>query len=285
VRTTGATQTSVSIAWNASTDNVRVTGYGLYRDGASTGTATGTTATFSGLTCGKSYAFAVDAFDAAGNRSARGTVTAATSACPVTPPPPTGTKQVVQVDKTWTCTGRVDLDLVKVTMRNADADAITLAPGCTGRIGRVEVETWKQDGIKVQNQPNPAHDLVIEGGYVKGWALSAGAHQDGIQAMGGARITFKNLRVDVVGAQNLFVNKAGSGATTPTDIVCDGCVLGPNVATPLLVNVAVTSGARSTLVCTSPRYGRSTSLTSGSINIANSILPVGDARCANVTGR
>jgi Fibronectin type III domain len=288
VRTTGATQTSVLIAWNGSTDNVRVTGYGLYRDGAATGSATGTNATFTGLQCGKSYTFAVDAYDAAGNHSARGTVTASTSACPATPPPPpppTGTKTVVQVDRNWTCSGRVDLDLVKVTMRNADADAITLAAGCTGRIGRVEVETWKQDGIKVQNQPNPAHDLVIEGGYVKGWDLSPGAHQDGIQAMGGARITFRDLRVDVVGAQNLFINRAGSGATTPTDIVCDGCVLGPNVATPLLVNVAVTSGARNTLVCTSPRYGRSTSLTGGSVNVANSIAPVGDSRCANVTGR
>jgi chitodextrinase len=289
-RTTGATQTSVLVAWNASTDNVRVTGYGLYRDGVSTGTATGTNATFTGLLCGKSYTFAVDAYDAAANRSARATVNGSTSACPVSPPPPpppppTGTTAVVQVDKNWTCSGPVNLDLVKVTMRNTDADAVTIASGCTGRIGRVEVETWKQDGIKVQNQTNPAHDLVIEGGYVKGWDLSDGAHQDGIQVMGGARITFKNLRVDVVGAQNLFVNQAGSGATTPTNIVCDGCVLGPNVATPLLVNVAVTSGARNTLVCTSPRYGRSTSLTSGSIDVANSILPVGDTRCENVTGR
>ena len=52
VRSTSATRTSVVVAWNASTDNVRVTGYGLYRNGAVTGTTTGTTATFTGLTCG-----------------------------------------------------------------------------------------------------------------------------------------------------------------------------------------------------------------------------------------
>jgi hypothetical protein len=162
-----------------------------------------------------------------------------------------------------------------------------LASGCTGRIGRVEVQTWTQDGIKIQNQPNPARNVVIEGGYVKGWALSPGAHQDGIQAMGGSNITFRNLAIDVVGAQNLFINRAGSGATTPTDVVCESCVLGPNVATPLLVNVTVRSGARDTVVCTARRYGRSISYSGASqaaVNAGNTVLPIGHSRCANITG-
>jgi hypothetical protein len=288
LRGTAGTTTSISVAWNASSDNVGVSGYGLYRDGASAGTASGTTSTFTGLACGRSYALAVDAADAAGNRSARATLTASTSACaPNPPPPPPSGNQVVLVDRAFVCNGPVNLDLVKVTMRNTDADAISLGSGCTGRIGRVEVQTWTLDGIKVQNQANPAHDLVIEGGYVKAWAMTPAAHQDGIQVMGGSRITFRNLSVDVVGAQNLFINKAGSGATTPTDIVCENCVLGPNVATPLLVNVSVRAGARNTLVCTATRYGRSTSFSSASlsyVNVANSVLPVGDPRCANITG-
>ena len=32
-RTTGTTQTSISVAWDASTDNVGVTGYRIYRNG------------------------------------------------------------------------------------------------------------------------------------------------------------------------------------------------------------------------------------------------------------
>src|SRR6266511_3910435 len=157
----------------------------------------------------------------------------------------------------------------------------------TGRIGRVEVQTWHQDGLKVQNQANPAHDLVTEGGYVKAWAMTPGAHQDGIQVMGGSRLTFKNLRVDVVGAQNLFINKAGSGATTPTDIVCENCSLGPYVATPLRINVAIRSGARYTLVCTSDRYGLAMSFSSASlqpVNTGNTVAPVGDSRCRDLTG-
>ena len=79
---TGATTTSISVSWSASTDNVGVTGYGLYRGGTSTGSTTSTTASFTGLTCGTSYTLAVDAYDAAGNRSAKSSITASTSACP-----------------------------------------------------------------------------------------------------------------------------------------------------------------------------------------------------------
>ena len=54
---------------------------------------------------------------------------------------PAGGSTVVQVDRTWTCTSRVDLDLVKVTITRAVygnrrlEDAVHLRPGCTGRIG------------------------------------------------------------------------------------------------------------------------------------------------------
>ncbi len=79
---TSTSGTSISIAWAASSDNVAVTSYGAYRNGASAGSPAGTTYTYSALACGTSYTLAVDAFDAAGNRSAKSTVTASTSACP-----------------------------------------------------------------------------------------------------------------------------------------------------------------------------------------------------------
>ena len=85
---TGSTMTSISVSWGASTDNVGVAGYGLYRNGSSTGSSASTSATFSGLACGSSYTLAVDAYDAAGNRSSQRSLTAATSACP----PPTDTQ-------------------------------------------------------------------------------------------------------------------------------------------------------------------------------------------------
>ena len=41
-----------------------------------------------GLTCGTSYTLAVDAVDAAGNRSGKASLTTSTAACPSAPPPP-----------------------------------------------------------------------------------------------------------------------------------------------------------------------------------------------------
>jgi glucose/arabinose dehydrogenase len=80
LRSTGTTATSVSLAWNASTDNVGVAGYDIYRDGVQTGTADGsaTTSTVAGLTTGRQYLFRVRARDAAGNVSALGNEIAVT---------------------------------------------------------------------------------------------------------------------------------------------------------------------------------------------------------------
>jgi len=63
------TDTTVDLDWNASTDNVGVTGYEVFLDGSSIGTVTGTAANITGLTSNTSYAFTVRAFDAAGNNS------------------------------------------------------------------------------------------------------------------------------------------------------------------------------------------------------------------------
>ena len=68
---TGATSTSVSLQWDPSTDDVGVTGYGVYVNGASVATTGTTSFTFTDLSCGTSYQFGVEAFDADGNVSQR----------------------------------------------------------------------------------------------------------------------------------------------------------------------------------------------------------------------
>ena len=79
---TSTTVSSISVAWDASTDNVGVTGYGVYRDGTLDGSTNSTTYTISGLACGGTYILALDAYDVAGNHSARATLTTSSSACP-----------------------------------------------------------------------------------------------------------------------------------------------------------------------------------------------------------
>ena len=89
VTTTVRTATSIALSWSASSDNVGVVGYGLYKAGAAAGTSAGTTGIFPGLTCNTNYTLAIDAYDAAGNRSQKTTVMVATTACPDTAPPST----------------------------------------------------------------------------------------------------------------------------------------------------------------------------------------------------
>ncbi|WP_338496229.1 glycosyl hydrolase family 8 [Streptomyces sp. SJL17-4] len=70
LRSTGSNATSASLAWNAATDNVGVTGYNVYRGGTLVGTSTGLSYTDTGLTASTSYSYTVKARDAAGNLSA-----------------------------------------------------------------------------------------------------------------------------------------------------------------------------------------------------------------------
>ncbi|WP_189242246.1 glycosyl hydrolase family 18 protein [Planobispora rosea] len=69
LRSTATTTTSVSLQWNASTDDVGVTGYEVYRGTTLVATVTGTGHTDTGLTPGTEYTYTVRARDTAGQRS------------------------------------------------------------------------------------------------------------------------------------------------------------------------------------------------------------------------
>ncbi|HUS26337.1 MAG TPA: LamG-like jellyroll fold domain-containing protein [Nevskiaceae bacterium] len=66
---TANSTTQATVTWTASTDNVGVSNYTVLRDGASVGTATGTSFVNTGLTPGQTYVYSVVANDAAGNFS------------------------------------------------------------------------------------------------------------------------------------------------------------------------------------------------------------------------
>lgn len=101
----GTTSTSVSLGWTASTDNVGVTGYEIFRAGVTSpvATATGTTGTVSGLTPNTAYSFTVKARDAAGNRSAASApVSATTSGTTTVALPPAAGKFSYQLGGSYT---------------------------------------------------------------------------------------------------------------------------------------------------------------------------------------
>lgn len=105
LRVTGTTSSSVSLAWNAATDNVGVTGYDVLRSGAAPLTVAGTSATVSGLNANTTYSFTVRARDAAGNLSAASSAVSATTPSGPPPPPP-GTYKKVGYFTQWGIYGR-----------------------------------------------------------------------------------------------------------------------------------------------------------------------------------
>ena len=86
------TTSSVTLRWDAAFDNVGVTGYRRYRGSTLVSSGSSTSYTFTGLTCGTTYTLGVEAYDARGNTSARGSITTSTNACAAdttSPTPPT----------------------------------------------------------------------------------------------------------------------------------------------------------------------------------------------------
>jgi chitodextrinase len=67
---TAASPTSVQLSWTASTDDVGVAGYHIYRNGTRLADATTTSYDDTAAAAGTSYSYTVTAYDAAGNESA-----------------------------------------------------------------------------------------------------------------------------------------------------------------------------------------------------------------------
>ncbi len=85
IASTSASQ--VNLSWNASTDNVGVAGYQIFKDTTAVGTTTATSYVVNNLTAGVSYSFTVKAFDAANNYSASSNMTVMTIPVPSLLPP------------------------------------------------------------------------------------------------------------------------------------------------------------------------------------------------------
>jgi hypothetical protein len=74
------TKSSITISWTASTDNLEVGGYKVYKNGALVKDVTGTSYTFTGLSSCTSYTFSVKAYDTRNNFSSASVITKSTGA-------------------------------------------------------------------------------------------------------------------------------------------------------------------------------------------------------------
>lgn len=80
---TAVSSSQINLSWTASTDNIQVTGYRVFRDLVNIATTTSTTYQDAGLTPSTSYDYTITAIDAAYNESAH-TATSSATTFPVT---------------------------------------------------------------------------------------------------------------------------------------------------------------------------------------------------------
>ncbi len=130
---TAVSSSQINLAWTASTDNVGVAGYRVFRNGAQIGTTTATSYTDTNLAASITYSYAVAAYDASGNVSAQSAPVNATTFPLDTVPPsvPTnlsGTSPLpTQVNLSWSAsTDNVGVAGYKV-FRNGSQVATTSA--------------------------------------------------------------------------------------------------------------------------------------------------------------
>jgi YD repeat-containing protein len=102
---TAPTSSSVNLTWTASTDNVAVTGYKVYRGGTQIGTTSATSYTDNSVAGSTAYTYWVSAYDAAGNDSAQSNASTVTTPDTLAPSVPTGlsatTPSSTQVNLSW----------------------------------------------------------------------------------------------------------------------------------------------------------------------------------------
>ena len=124
VSASNITQTSATISWNASSDNVGVVSYNVSVGGSLVGNVAGTSTSLTGLTANTGYAVSVTALDAAGNESGSGSTSFTTLGDEDTQAPNTPTNvsanNITQTtaDVSW----NASTDNVGVTSYNVSVD-------------------------------------------------------------------------------------------------------------------------------------------------------------------
>jgi endoglucanase len=144
LRVTGTSTSSVSLAWNASTDDVGVTGYQVLRGSTVVGNPTGLTFTDSGLAASTTYSYTVRALDASGKQSSASTAVSATTQAVVSDFTVAASPASVSVARGASASASVTINrsnftgsvALTVSGLPAGVTASTVAPG-TGNSGTV----------------------------------------------------------------------------------------------------------------------------------------------------
>ncbi len=196
----------VDLIWVASTDNVGVTGYTIYRDGVVLDTVNGTTTTYSDTSVqpNTSYTYTVDAFDASGNHSLQSSP-ASYSPTDTTPPTvPDGlatTATALRVDLSWAASaddvGVTGYDIYRdgVLLASVDSAVTSYTDVAVEPSGSYSYQVVADDDAgnasdlsapSVANTPSAAFSDGFESGGLTAWTSKNGMTVEGTQVHNGS---------------------------------------------------------------------------------------------------
>src|SRR6185369_1851625 len=116
---TAISSSAINLSWTASTDNVGVTGYKIYRGGLQIGSSATNSYSDTNLSPSTNYSYTASAYDAAGNVSGQSVSASATTQNIIQTPPTVGSNLNGLGGSTLTCLDQ-------------DGDGYGVGPGCSG---------------------------------------------------------------------------------------------------------------------------------------------------------
>lgn len=233
---------SLSLSWTASTDNVGVVGYYIYRNGNQvpgiTQPFTATTYTDTGLSPGDSYSYKIAAYDAAGNISYSNATSAVTLVNSPAPSAPSSlfvtVKSSSEIDMTWSPSenGTVagyyvyqnDSQIATVPATSTSYDDTGLVPSTSylfavaayNAAGNVSGQSFSVEGTTLgvdTTPPSKPLDLIATPLSTSAIGLSWGASTDNV-GVAGYYIYRDGNQVATVGATSTTYTDTGLATST-----------------------------------------------------------------------
>jgi len=164
------TETSFTLSWSASSDNVGVTSYEVQKDGAYYGSTSGTSLSITGLSAWTTYSMKVKARDAAGNWSVLSAAKSVKTDDTTVPSTPTGLSESNVAENSFTLSWTASTDNVGVT-------AYEVKRGTTS-LGTVSGTSKSVTGLA----PGTAYSMTVEArdekGNGSGWSAAKSVTTD-----------------------------------------------------------------------------------------------------------
>lgn len=237
---TAASTSQIDLSWGASTDNVGVAAYAIYRGVTKIATVTATSYSDTGLSSGTLYSYTVKALDGALNYSVASNTASATTQAGI-PAAPTGISATAgdgQVTISWTAvSGATSYNVYWLTSTGVTKAGGTKINGVTSpytHTGRTNgtkyyyvVTAVNSSGESVESAQVSATPTTAGAGVSQFDGIYTGSYSGTVTTAGILTITVTNGMLTgtaaEVGSATLTGTVSASGAVTVTTITISGC--------------------------------------------------------------